>query len=168
MAMTSGIAAVLLVSAALTQPVTHDSREFVKAAIETNYADIAIGKLALEKGTSEAVRQYGALLVRQHSDANERAKDAASRLGIVPPTGAGAYGKVLLINLSALSGETFDREFANGMLRDHESDMKDYLVQSQKTDAAGVLAKDTLPALIVEFKQAKSLAQGAPLKQSMR
>jgi len=106
--------------------------------------------------------------MRQHSDANERAKEAASRLGIVPPTGAGTYGKVLVMNLSTLSGEAFDRELATGMLNDHESDMKDYLVQSQKTDAAGVLAKDTLPALMVEFKQAKSLAQGSPQKQSMR
>jgi len=168
MPMTSGIAVVLLVSASLTQPLTPNSREFVKAAIETNYADIAIGRLALEKGTSEAVRQYGAMLVRQHLESNERAKEAAGKLGVTPPSGAGAYGKVLLINLSALSGEAFDREFASGMLTDHESDMKDYLVQSQKTDAAGVLAKDTLPALMVEFKQAKSLAQGAPQKQSMR
>jgi putative membrane protein len=44
----------------------------MKAAIEGNFAEIDMGKLAQEKGNSDEVRQFGTMLVKDHTDANEK------------------------------------------------------------------------------------------------
>lgn len=64
-----------------------DSQKFIKAAIEGNIAEVDVGKLAQEKGKSDAVKQFGAMLVKDHSAANEKAKQAASQIGVDPVPG---------------------------------------------------------------------------------
>jgi putative membrane protein len=42
------------------------SEKFIKEAIEGNLAEVAVGKLAQEKGQSDGVRAFGAQLVNDH------------------------------------------------------------------------------------------------------
>ena len=144
-----------------------DSVKFIKAAIQGNYAEIDAGKLAQEKGKSDGAKQYGAMLVKDHSAANEKAKQAASQLGVTPPTGASVMEKAEYLKLKVLSGDTFDRSFAKGMVKDHEAAIKDYQKASSKNDAAGAYAKETLPTLQNHLKEAQALNQQVQMKQSM-
>src|SRR5450631_2035974 len=156
----TGLAAALALSAsANAQSANKDSQEFIKAAIEGNYAEIDMGKLAQENGKSDAVKQYGAMLVRDHSDANEKAKQVASQLGVEPPTGASVTAKAGYLKLKVLSGDTFDRSFAKDMFKDHQADIKEFQKESQKSDPAGSFAKETLPTLQQHLQQAQQLTQ---------
>jgi len=69
--------------------------------------------------------------------------------------------------LKLLSGATFDRSFAKSMAKDHQEDIKDYKKEASKSDAAGQLAKDTLP-LQHHLKAAQSLERQTAQKQSSR
>jgi putative membrane protein len=144
-----------------------DSQKFIKAAIEGNYAEIDVGKLAQEKGNSDAVKQYGAMLVKDHGAANEKAKAIAKELDVDPPTGASVGAKAEYLKLKVLSGRTFDSSFAKGMVKDHETDIKDYQTEAQKSDAAGQFAKQTLPTLQHHLQAAQSLQQETQ-KSSMK
>jgi putative membrane protein len=154
-------------SAALAQDkaADKDSQKFIKAAIEGNYAEVDIGKLAQEKGKNDAVKQYGAILVKDHGAANDKAKQAASQIGVDPPTGSGVSHKAEYLKLKVLSGDSFDRSFAKGMVKDHEADIKEYQKASSKSDAAGVYAKETLPTLQHHLKEAQSVNQQVQMKQ---
>jgi putative membrane protein len=69
--------------------------------------------------------------------------------------------------LKLLSGASFDKSFAKAMVSDHQSDIKDYKKEASKRDAAGQLAKDTLPVLRKHLEAAEQLtAQNQ--KQSSR
>jgi putative membrane protein len=149
----------LSASAAQAQSADKDSQKFIKAAIEGNYAEIDIGKLAQEKGKSDAVKQFGAMLVKDHGAANDKAKQVASQLGVTPPTGSGVAAKAEYLKLKVLSGDTFDRSFAKGMVKDHQGDIKEFQKASQKSDPAGAFAKETLPTLQKHLQEAQSLAQ---------
>jgi putative membrane protein len=158
------------VSAALAQDkaADKDSQKFIKNAIEGNYAEVDAGKLAQEKGKSEAVKKFGAMLVKDHGAANEKAKQVATQLGVSPPTGSGVMHKAEYLKLKVLTGDTFDRSFAKGMVKDHESDIKEYQKAAAKNDAAGAYAKETLPTLQQHLKEVQALSQQLQTKQSMR
>ena len=168
----AGVAAAMAfsASAALAQEknADKDSVKFIKNAIEGNYAEVDAGKLAQDKGKSDAVKQYGAMLVKDHSAANEKAIAAAKQLGVDPPTGAGMMAKAEYLKLKVLSGDSFDKSFAKGMVKDHENDVKEYQKESSKSDAVGSYAKETLPTLKHHLQEAQSMNQQVQMKQSMR
>jgi putative membrane protein len=145
-----------------------DSQKFIKNAIEGNFAEVDLGTLAQQKGKNGAVKEYGAMLVKDHGAANEKAKAIAAQLGVTPPTGSSVMQKASYAKMKILSGDTFDRTFAKDMIKDHEADIKQYQKESAKTDAAGAFAKETLPTLQQHLKAAQALHQQVQLKQSMR
>lgn len=144
-------------SAALAQSPDRESQSFIKTAIEGNLGEIDVGKLAQEKGKSPAVKQFGAMLVKDHSEANEKAKEAASKVDVTPPTGSSMSAKATYLKLKILSGDAFDRSFASSMVSDHESDIKEYQKEAQKVDAAGAYAKEALPTLQKHLQEARQL-----------
>ncbi len=141
------------------------SQKFIKAAIEGDIAEIDVGKLAQEKGQSEAVKQFGAMLVKDHGAHKAKAEDVASQLGVTPPTGSTFGEKATYAKLKLLSGDSFDRSFAKSMVKDHKDDIKEYKKEASKTDAAGQLAKATLPTLQKHLQAAQRLTAE---KQSSR
>ena len=61
------------------------SQAFLKKAIEGNYAEVQMGKLAQQNGESADVKKYGQMLVDDHTAGNQKAIDAAKSLGMTPP-----------------------------------------------------------------------------------
>lgn len=141
------------------------SQKFIKAAIEGDIAEIDVGKLAQEKGQSEAVKQYGAMLVKDHGAHKAKAEEVASQLGVTPPTGSSFGEKATYAKLKLLQGDSFDRSFAKSMVKDHQDDIKEFQKESRKNDAAGQLAKETLPTLRKHLQAAQRLTAE---KQSSR
>ena len=136
-----------------------DSQKFIKNAIEGNIAEIDAGKLAEEKSKNAAVKEFGALLVKDHSDARAKAEAAAKAVNVEPPTGSSIMQKGTYAKLKILQGETFDRSFASTMVSDHESTIKDYQKISVKDDAVGKYAKEALPVLQHHLEMAQKLQQ---------
>lgn len=136
-------------------------QKFVTNAIEGNYAEIAVGKLAQQKGTTEAVRNFGQTLVTDHSANNDKAKQVASELGVTPPSGSSVMEKGTYLKLKVLSGKSFDRAFASAMVKDHKADIKVFQKEAAKSDAAGEFAKQTLPTLQKHLQLAQSITPPA-------
>jgi putative membrane protein len=149
---------------AQAQKADKDSQKFIKAAIEGNIAEVDVGKLAQEKGKSDAVKKFGQMLQTDHGKANDEAKAAASQVGVEPPSGASVGEQATYLKLKVLSGDTFDKSFANTMVSDHQKDVKEYQKQSAKNDAVGEYAKKTLPTLQKHLQEAQQLQ--AQLKQA--
>ena len=141
------------------------SQKFIKAAIEGDIAEIDVGKLAQEKGQSEAVKQYGAMLAKDHGAHKAKAEEVASQLGVTPPTGSSFGEKATFTKLKLLSDDSFDRSFAKAMVKDHQEDIKEFQKEASKNDAAGQLAKETLPTLRKHLQAAQRLTAE---KQSSR
>jgi len=157
-------AAVVTAGAAMAQQPDKDSQKFVKAAIEGNIAEIDVGKLAQKKGKNPAVKQYGAMLVKDHSAAKSKAEAAAKTVQVKPPTGSSVAEKATYLKLKVLSGDAFDKSFAASMVSDHQNDIKEYQEEAQKSDAVGSYAKEALPTLQKHLQEAQKLDQ--TLKQT--
>jgi putative membrane protein len=155
------IAATMVFTSGLVEARTPDSTEadrtFVKQAIEGDLAQIQIGRLAQQRGTSEKVKQFGQRLEADHSAYLEKTKPLAGSLGLTPPAAPNANQKATYDKLSRLSGKAFDRTFAKQMLKDHKKDIKEFRRESRRSGPAADFAKGTLPTLEEHLKLARSL-----------
>lgn len=140
-----------------------ESQTFITKAIEGNMAEIEMGKLAQQQGMSEKVKTYGAMLVKDHSDANAKAMDVAKQIGVTPPSSPTKMQMTDHDHMSKLSGDKFDSEFSTHMVMDHKKDVADYKRQAgmKNMDPTVTYASDTLPTLEKHLEAAQALTSGS-------
>lgn len=159
----AGFAAALLCGPAAAQSTHADkaSQKFMTNAIEGDLAEINVGKLAQQKGTTEAVRNFGEKLANDHSANKSQADQVAAQLGMKPPSGSSFGEKAEYLKLKVLSGKTFDRTFAKDMVSDHKETIKAFQKQAAKTGPAADFAKQSLPTLQEHLQIAQQLQQSS-------
>jgi len=130
---------------------------FVTKAAQGGLAEVELGKLAVEKASSDQVKQFGQRMVDDHGKANEELKTLAQQKNITVPTDIGAKEKALRDHLTKLSGPAFDRAYMSAMLSDHKKDVGEFRVESTSGKDADIkaFAAKTLPTLEQHLKLAE-------------
>src|SRR3954464_10731463 len=130
---------------------------FVTKAAQGGLAEVELGKLAVEKGSSDQVKQFGQRMVDDHGKANDELKTLAQQKNITVPTDMGAKEKALRDRLVKLSGAAFDRAYMSAMLSDHKKDVGEFRTESTSSKDADVkaFAAKTLPTLEQHLKLAE-------------
>jgi putative membrane protein len=143
-------------------PMASDKR-FVKDAAEANATQVELGKLAQQKGSSDAVKEFGKRMVEAHTEANEELKQAATKANIQVPTEPPRKVKKTGDKLAKLSGPDFDRAYARIVVNEHKDDVKAFAREAQGGKATEVreFASRTLPKLQEHRKLAEQLDAGA-------
>ena len=137
------------------------SQTFLTKAIQGNLAEVAMGQLAEQQGSSSDVKAYGQMLQKDHSDANTKAMAAASAMGVSAPSEPTKKQISEHDQLAKLTGDKFDREFAKHMVMDHKKDIAEYQKASKRQDGqVSQYAGTTLPTLQKHLETAQSLAKG--------
>jgi putative membrane protein len=135
-------------------------QHFLTEAIRGNLAEIKIGDLAEHKGASQAVKDFGATLAKDHAKANEKAQQAAASVGMKTPSQADFKEQTTYVELAALSGEAFDRHFIQSMVKDHEEDIAKYQNEARSgSGPAAAYARSILPDLRKHLEMAQRLQQ---------
>ena len=139
------------------------ARKFVKEAAEGSATEVALGKLAQEKGSSDAVKQFGKRMVEDHSKASEDLKHAAEMAKIPVPSETPKKARKTQDKLSKLSGVEFDRAYAKTMVSDHKEDVKAFEREARDGAVPPVknFAAKTLPTLQEHLKLAEELYASA-------
>lgn len=130
---------------------------FMKQAMQSDMAEIQMGKLAQEKGADQQVKDFGQTLVNDHQQNLDKAKSLAQTIGMTPPDSVSAEQKATYNKLSKLSGRQFDREFAQHMVQDHKKDITEFERESKKSGDVANFAQDTLPVLKKHLQIAESI-----------
>jgi putative membrane protein len=154
-----GLAGVLL---AAGPAVAQDKAEqgFVTKAIQSNLAEVQMGKLAEQKGQDSRIRDFGKTLEQDHSANNQKAEALAQSLNITPPKAPDAEQKRMYERMSKLSGANFDREFASHMVTDHRKDIAEFSQEAKSSNAqVANYATQTLPDLKKHLQIAEGLAK---------
>ena len=132
---------------------------FAKEAAQGGMAEVKLGQLAQEKGSNDLVKSFGKRMVDDHSKANDKLKEVASRESITLPSDLSAKDQATYDRLSKLNGAAFDRAYARDMVKDHETDVAAFQKEANggKTDSLKSFASETLPTLQDHLKQAKEM-----------
>jgi len=122
---------------------------FVRKAAQGNYDEVQLGKLAQDKGTNPAVKDFGQRMVTDHTKANDNLKPIAEKDKITMPSNMDAKDQALYNRLSKLSGSQFDRAYMSNMVKDHQSDIAEFQKESSRAKNPDVrsYASSTLPTL---------------------
>ena len=135
-------------SAAFAAPSGQDST-FLKAAHQSNLAEIAGGKIAQEKGQSQQVKDLGERFVADHTKLDQTLRQTASDLEVDLPGAPNAQQQALAKRYQAASGDDFDALFVTTQMDAHMAAMR--LGRTEIADgsdaAAKKIAQDSAPVI---------------------
>ena len=143
-----------------TAAATEDhASQFLMDVIQTNNAEIKFGQAALAQGSTQAVRDYGKMLVDDHTKANEEATKLAQSMNVAAPTGVKPDDMAAYNMATGMSGAGFDKDFLADMAKGHQAAIDKFQQEADSGDPAPVtdFAKQTLPTLKKHLETAQSL-----------
>ena len=120
-------AALVTAGPAFAAPAAHFSRTQFRAITPRQ----TLGRVIQARGASSQVRDFGAMLTRDHTQALRQAQQVAARehLHIRPTMAPEARDE--LYRLKRLSGPRFNREVRRYMIDDHRKDIAEYREQAR-------------------------------------
>lgn len=118
-----------------------------------NTADIETGTLAVERARDREVREYGAMLARDHNTVRQLGRDLAARLNVTPTppaddAGPQAHAKAME-TLRATSSAGFDRAFLQ-----HEVAFHQGVIDAINSTLLPAIQNEELKALVVKVAPA--------------
>ncbi|MEG4204671.1 DUF4142 domain-containing protein [Microcoleus sp. Pol7_A1] len=117
-----------------TSPNSLSSRDrtFVMQAAQTGMLEVQLGRLAVQRGSSAGVKQYGQEMVDEHTQANQELMQLAMQKGVELPTEMSSQNKALTDRFSGLSGRSFDTAYKQAMIDSHNQAIALFQAQSQQ------------------------------------
>ena len=121
----AGVATAWLAGPALSQPSAPapPTPEFIKAAASTDEFERQEGRMAESDGASARVRDFGAMMVRDHTNTTMALKAAIHRAGLPPPAAPtlSAQQQSNVAALRGLHGAAFDRAYMQQQIEAHQT-----------------------------------------------
>jgi putative membrane protein len=133
--------------------------QFLTDVIQTNNAEIKFGQAAQDMGSTQGVKDFGKMLVDDHTKANDQAKQLAMALNVPVPDGTTPQADSELKMATDMSGKGFDKDFLADMVKGHQQAIDKFQQEADSSDPAQVtdFAKQTLPTLKKHLQTAQSL-----------
>ena len=152
----AGLATLALVSCGA--PSTPD---FVKKAAMSDLYEVEAGKIASEKGQSEAVKTFGQQMVEAHSKTSEELKGIvqAEKLNVQLPDKLNKKSQKRIDALNDAKPEDFDKVYAGQQIKAHKkaADLFDAYAEDGGNAALKQFAANTLPAIKQHLEEAEKL-----------
>ena len=136
---------------------------FFKNAAEGGLSEVDAGKLAEQKSTSAAIKDFGGMMVKDHSTANQKLWKIAGTHNIKLPTTASVEQVAAAERLKLLSGDSFDKAYIKNQVEAH----RDTVALFKKEAASGTdpqarqFATETLPTLQSHLEKIRKIAGDA-------
>lgn len=115
------------------------------AIAQANIAEVDAGKMALEKSTNAAVKQFAQTMIDDHGKGLDETRKVAASKNLTLPTETDAAHKKLAADLKKLSGAEFDKQYvAKAGVADHSkvhSALKDDIAKAKDADVKALVTK---------------------------
>jgi putative membrane protein len=135
-----------------------------------NTSDIETGELGAKKGSTQAIRDFGAMLARDHKTVRQQGRDLAKKLGVTPTPpkddNSAKDHAAIMKRLSSLSGAEFDKAFLQNEVGYHEAVIaavqKTLLPAIQNAELKDLVTK-VAPAFVAHRDAAKNMLDKASM-----
>ena len=143
-----------------TTPLEKMDKDFVMKAAGGSMMEVELGNIAQQNAASQRVKDYGAMMVRDHSKASDELKTFASRRNVMMNSDSlMALHKSHIDNLKNKTGAAFDKAYMNMMVNDHKKDVTEFEKASKmcKDQECLAFASKTLPTLQMHLDSAQAI-----------
>lgn len=163
-AATFSVLATLAVTPALAQspngfPGSSPDQYFLANAAFGGRAEVAGGEMAMDRGFSPAVREYGRWMMTDHSFADRLLRRHTAGAGMRAPLGMAPWQFQEMEWLSQFRGPEFDRRYLIVQVRDHMRIMAVFFDEARfgRVPALADYAREMLPVLEQHLNEARAL-----------
>ena len=143
-------------------PLSKEDSTFVMKAAAGGMMEVEAGKVAQDNAQSQRVKDFGGMMVTDHSKANDELKSYASGHGITVPGSLPASMQKEIDALKNMKGSAFDRHYVSMMVEDHQKDVAEFKKQSTgaKDDQLKTWVTNTLPTLQKHLDSIQAIKKG--------
>jgi putative membrane protein len=138
---------------ARAQEAALDDATIVAIFDAANTAEIETGSLAAQRGSTQEVRDFGAMLARDHKAVRQQGRDLAAKLGVTPTPPkddqAAKDHAAAMARLRSLEGAAFDSAFLK-----HEAEFHQAVIGAVNTTLLPAIQSEELKALVVKVAPA--------------
>ena len=139
-------------------------KDFVKKAAEAGAVEVHLGKIAQERGSSDAVKTLGKQMAEASTQTGQQLRQAAKDLKIHLPAEPPRRAKKDEAKLAKLSGADFDRAYAQMAVDEQKEAVKQFEKEAKGGNISELkdYAAKNLPVEQERQKKAEELASAAP------
>lgn len=120
--------------------VSKADQEFAVNTANAGMTEIQAGQMAQQKGVGKDVKEYGAMMVKDHTAAADKLKMVASSKNITLPTAVSSDMQKNLDDLSKKEGKDFDKAYIDMMVSDHKKVISMFEDESKNGSDADIRA----------------------------
>jgi len=139
-----------------------DEKRFVKDALQSGLTDVELAKVAVNKATSDSIKQFAQKTIDDRSKTNDELKQIASNEKINVPDSLDSKQQSKIDKMSKLSGADFDRAYMKDQVKNQQNELREFQQEAQRGNDPQVksFASKTVAALDENVKTAKELEKG--------
>jgi len=132
---------------------------FVLKAAAGGMMEVELGHMAQQSALNPRVKQFGAMMVKDHSKANEELKALADTKNILIPSKMPDKLQQHIDEMKKLGGKEFDKHYMSMMTDDHKEDIDlfEKTAEGIKDPDLKAFATKTLPVLKMHLDSAKKI-----------
>ena len=138
--------------------------DFVQKAAISDMYEIEAGKIAAQKGQSDAVKQFGQQMTEAHTQTSTELKSIveAEKINVKLPAQLDAKHQKMIDDLNAAKAEDFDKTYIDQQESAHEKAVDLFEDYSEDGDNGAVkqFAAKTLPAIKGHLEMAEKMDKG--------
>ena len=135
------------------------SSEFLKKVTNAGMAEIQLAKLAQQKATIDAVKNFAAMLERDHTAVNQQVKNFADQRNGALPAAISDDKQKMYTDMEKMTGKAFDKDYISMMVKAHNDGIS--LFEDTRSNASDIDVKNfadkTLPTLKMHLDSAKAI-----------
>lgn len=150
-----------------TAAVDQESADFAVKAADAGMTEVQLGDAAQQLAGGSRIKDFGNMMVRDHSKANDELKTLAATKNITLPDSVGEEHKKHIDDLKKKKGVDFDKAYIDMMVNGHKdvADMFEKAADNLKDADLKAFAARTLPIIRAHLDSAQTIQ--ATMKKQM-
>jgi putative membrane protein len=142
---------------AIPATVSKDDAQFVVNTANAGMTEIQLGQMAQQNGMASDVKKYGAMMVKDHTDAADRLKALAASKNITLPASVSPEMQKNIDDMQKKTGKDFDKAYIGMMIDDHKKVIGEFETELKNGSDADIraFADSTLPTLKKHLNKAE-------------
>lgn len=137
----------------------YSDTDFAVESADAGMLEVQLGKLALTNSSNQEVKDFGQMMIDDHTKANNELTALAKNKDITLPPAPSEKSVNRIKDFNEKTGQEFDKDYINFMVSDHEKVVSSFENASNHTSDAEIktFVDNTLPVLRNHLAAAKVL-----------
>lgn len=145
-----------------TNNVSKTDQEFMLAAAQGGMTEVKLGQLAAQNASRQDLKDFGTMMVTDHTKINTDLKALAMQKGVTLPDDLDAKHQAMVDKLNSKSGDDFDKAYIAAMIKAHKHDLKAFQSESKSTQDPDLktFVQNAIPTISEHLQHIQDLKSG--------